>query len=216
MDDGIGIAPEMLPHVFDLFKQAAELPHHTRGMGVGLSLVQRIVALHGGRIDVRSAGVNQGSEFIVTLPRLGPSAGDDRPEERQDGQPVDQTARLRMLVVDDNVDAAESLADLLRLRRHVVRVVYDGPAALDIAKDFQPHVAFLDIDMPGMDGYAVAERFRADPVTADVYLVAVTGMGRDEDSRRATNAGFDRHVTKPLDPKMLPTLLARSRDVGPQ
>jgi two-component system CheB/CheR fusion protein len=211
-DDGIGIAPEMLPHVFDLFRQAGESPHHARGMGVGLSLVHRIVTLHGGRIEVHSAGVNHGSAFIVTLPRLQPSEADEGREQRQDTQRIHETARLRMLVVDDNMDAAESLADLLRLRQHDVRVAHDGFTAIGIAKHFQPHVAFLDIDMPGMNGYAIAERLRADPETADVYLVAVTGLGRDEDRRRAANAGFDRHVTKPLDPKMLPVLLARARE----
>src|SRR5262249_46542272 len=162
------------------FKQAGESPHHARGMGVGLSLVQRIITLHGGHIEARSEGMNHGTEFVVSLPSLELSDGGAAPEEPELPR-VDDNAQLRILVADDNIDAAESLADLLRLRHHDVRVVNDGASVLAMAATFHPHIAFLDIDMPKIDGYEVAERLRADLETAAVYLVAVTGLGRDED-----------------------------------
>ena len=210
-DDGIGVAPEVLPYVFDLFKQAGESPHHARGMGVGLSLVHRIVTMHGGRIEARSDSVNQGTEFAVSLPSLAPSDRTDEPEEPEPPR-LDDSVQVRILVADDNSDAAESLGDLLRLRHHDVRVVNDGASVLAMAATFHPQIAFVAIDMPKMDGYEIAERLRANPETAAVYLVALTGFGRDEDRQHAIKSGFDRHVTKPLDPAVLSSLLAGFRD----
>jgi CheY-like chemotaxis protein len=208
-DDGIGIAPEMLPDVFELFKQGGHSPHHAPGLGVGLALVHRIVALHGGRVNVQSAGVNHGTEFMVSLPLLGEATTCAAEGPSLDAQPVEDGGARRILVIDDNVDAAESLAALLRLREHDVRVVHDGRTALKTATAFRPQVVFLDIAMPDMDGYEVARRLRQRPELEDPRLVAVTGFGRDQNRRLAKEAGFDEHVTKPLDPATLPALLAR-------
>ena len=209
-DDGIGIAPEMVPVVFDLFKQAGQSPHHTPGLGVGLALAHRIVALHGGRLDVESAGVNRGSEFIVSLPLLGMPTADAVDTSSRDEQVTDGVVR-RILVVDDNVDAADSLGTLLRLAGHEVRVVHDGRGAVDAAAEFLPEVVLLDIAMPDMDGYDVARRLRQLAGGETALIVAVTGFGRDEDRRRAKAAGFDLHVTKPLDPARLAALLNSRR-----
>ncbi len=206
-DDGIGIPPEMLVSVFDLFTQAGRSPHPASGLGIGLSLVQRIVKKHGGRVRVESAGVNQGSEFIVTLP-LGTVVASGTLGEPSEGTRYTDGIPKRILVVDDNVDAAQSLADLLRMRAHEVRVVHDGPAALTTAATFLPEFVFLDIGMDGMDGYEVARRLRQLPGLERAVVVAVTGFGREEDRTMAEDAGFDRHVTKPLDPATIPALLA--------
>lgn len=206
-DDGIGIPADLLPHVFDLFTQAGRSPHHVPGLGIGLSLVRRIVGLHGGRVHVESAGLNQGSEFVVALPLLAGAPPGAANEGVPDAQPTDDIA-LRILVVDDNVDAAESLADLLRVRTHDVRVVHTGRAALDTAAAFLPQVVFLDIRMDDMDGYEVARRLRRLPGLALALIVAVTGFGSDEDRRLAADAGVDRYFIKPLDPAVLPALLA--------
>lgn len=211
-DDGIGIERPMLPHVFDLFRQGGPSPHHASGLGVGLALVRRIVELHGGRITVSSAGRDRGSEFVVSLPVLTNAAPDsEHPFDR-----VTTTGEAqRILVVDDNVDAAESLTALLRVYGHDAQMVHDGPAALELAPSFQPSVVFLDIGMPGMDGYEVARRLRRMPGTEHALLIAVTGFGREEDRRRSQEAGFDRHVTKPLDPRILPSLILPDDDGQP-
>lgn len=206
-DEGIGIDRSVLPHIFDLFKQGADSPHHASGLGVGLALVRRIVELHGGGVTVSSAGVGHGSEFVVSLPVLTNVVATD---SVCDVGPSDAASDpQRILVVDDNADAAESLAALLRVYGHDARVARDGPAALDLAATFRPTVAFLDIAMPEMDGYEVARALRRMPEGHEALLIAVTGFGRDEDRRRALDAGFDRHVTKPLDPRLLSSLIAR-------
>jgi two-component system CheB/CheR fusion protein len=210
-DDGIGIERSLLPHVFDLFRQGDPSPHQAQGLGVGLALVRRIVELHGGKITVSSEGVNRGSEFAVCLPTLVNASAD---AEHPDYQVASTSAAQRILVVDDNIDAAESLTALLRVYGHDAQLVHDGPAALEVVPSFKPSVIFLDIGMPGMDGYEVARRLRRMPETADVLIIAVTGFARDEDRHRSQAAGFDRHVTKPLDPRSLPALIAR--DDGPQ
>ena len=208
-DDGIGIPAEMLPHVFELFKQAGASPHHATGLGVGLALVHRIITLHGGKVTVESGGPNRGTEFIVSLPR-------DHAEHRESEIEIDRsTAGLggvsrRILVVDDNVDAAESLAELLLLRGHEVRVAYSGAAALEEVGAFLPGLIFLDIAMPEMDGYEVARRVRRRADLGQPFIVAVTGFGRDADRQMARDAGFDQHATKPLDPDVLARLLNAS------
>jgi CheY-like chemotaxis protein len=208
-DDGVGIMTNLQPGVFDLFQQAGHSPHQVPGLGVGLAIVQRIATLHGGRVSVQSDGVNRGSQFIVTLPLLQQgiraSAGTpERPIPSEEGP-------LRILVIDDNIDAAETLGEYLRMRGHDVRIEHSGAAALDTAATFLPDIAFVDIAMPVMDGYEVARLIRALPGLEQVRLVALTGFGRDEDRRKAAAAGFADHVTKPLHPAAVPLLLARSR-----
>jgi PAS domain S-box-containing protein len=209
-DTGIGIAPELLPRIFDLFVQGdRSVARSQGGLGIGLTLVRRLVELHGGTIRAESAGPGRGSEFIVRLPvcdaavpvKDAPDNGmtQKRPQER--GQ--------RVLVVDDNVDAAESLAMVLRLSGHEVRTAYNGPAALAEARIATPDVVLLDIGLPGMDGFDVARQIREDRGLNHLRIVAVTGYGQDEDRRRTQEAGFDFHLTKPVDPVQLDRLLSR-------
>jgi PAS domain S-box-containing protein len=208
-DSGIGIAPEMLPRVFDLFAQAERsLDRSQGGLGIGLTLVRRLVDLHGGTVEAHSAGLNQGSEFIVRLP-LGSSPGRHDGESPQtDRVPGAPTQPRRVLVVDDNVDAAESLAMVLRMMGHQARTAHNGQAALAAAQEFQPQVALLDIGLPGMDGYEIARRFRRQPGLGQALLVALTGYGQEDDRRRSREAGFDHHLVKPVDLDALQQLLA--------
>jgi len=220
-DDGIGMAPETLPRVFDLFMQGDRSLERARGgLGIGLTLVRRLVELHGGRVEAHSAGPGEGSEFVVRLPVL--PAGDAKAEGRGGGEdsPVADAARppvaaapRRILVVDDSVDAAESLAILLRLQGHDVRVAHDGPAALAAAAAFHPEVVLLDIGLPGLDGYEVARRLRRRRRMAKALLVALTGYGQEEDRHRALEAGFDHHLIKPVIPQAVYELVASSRPV---
>jgi two-component system CheB/CheR fusion protein len=174
-------------------------------------LVRRIVELHGGRVSVSSAGVEEGSEFVVSLPVLA----HDTIDAHGDIEPLAAAGEARrILVVDDNTDAAESLADLLRIYGHDVRAVHDGLTALELMPAFAPSVVFLDIGMPGLDGYEVARRLRRMPEGEQALLIAVTGFGRLEDRQRSQEAGFDRHVTKPLNPNSLPLLLSPREDVA--
>jgi signal transduction histidine kinase len=216
-DDGIGIRPEMLEQVFDLFQQADRVPGGAaEGMGLGLALVRGLVALHGGEVSAASAGPGAGSEFVVRLPlaaRAGPAPARDAGRTPSVG-----SARrpLRLLVVDDNVDGAQSLAMLLGLIGHEVRVAYDGPEALDAAVDFRPEVVLLDVGLPrGMDGYEVARRLRARPETQTAVLAAVTGHGSEEERARAREAGFAAHFVKPVDFAALCNLLDRHAGGGP-
>jgi PAS domain S-box-containing protein len=207
-DNGIGVRPDMLPRIFDLFVQAERrLDRAQGGVGIGLTLVRRLVEMHGGTVHAASAGPGQGSEFLVRLPAL-----DAAPAARGSGTaaPVTPPARRlpprRVLVVDDNEDAANTMAMLLELEGHEVRAVHDGSAALEAARQMHPEVVLLDIGMPGMDGYEVARRLRQDPHQAGVLLVAVTGWGQEDDRRRSREAGFDEHLVKPSD-------LARLREL---
>jgi two-component system CheB/CheR fusion protein len=217
-DDGIGIAPETLPRVFDLFVQADRSSDRARGgLGIGLTVVHRLAELHGGSVEAQSAGPGEGSEFVVRLPVLSPASSE--PERHGDAadrivvastlSPVAVPPR-RVLVVDDNVDTAESLALLLRLQGHEVETAHDGPAALEKAGSFHPEVVLLDIGLPGLDGYQVASRLRGRPRTARALLVALTGYGQEEDQHLAREAGFDHHLTKPVDLPVIYELLARS------
>jgi CheY-like chemotaxis protein len=210
-DTGVGIAPEMLPHVFELFTQAEWSLHQAQGgLGIGLAIVRRLVALHGGTITVHSAGLGQGSEFTVRLPA---SAARDKPARAQDRGPVptpEKQPRHRILVVDDNVDAAQSLGMLLTFEGHEVRVVHDGPAALRTAADFSPEVVLLDLGLPGMDGYQVACRLREHFGRDQLLIVAITGYGQDEDRRRSQEAGCSAHLLKPIDLDALRTLLGHA------
>ena len=205
-DSGIGIEPELLPRIFDIFVQATD--HRDRaqgGLGIGLSLVRRLVEMHGGNITAHSAGTGKGSEFVVRLPvPTGSPPGPERPEHEGPPQTGTKPPRRRILVVDDNVDAAESLARLLkRLYGQDVRVSHDGPGALESAAQFFPEVVLLDIGMPGMDGYEVAQRLRQDPNFSPLKLVALTGWGQETDRLRSKAVGFDLHLVKPVDPDAL-------------
>lgn len=204
-DEGIGITAEALPHIFGLFKQGGLSPHRTPGLGVGLALVRRIVELHGGRVQVRSDGTDLGSEFEIGLPLFHDT--EHAPEPPVTTAPPAAISSQRILVVDDNVDAAESLTALLRVWGHDVRMVHDGPEALEVAPGFVPSLILMDIGMPGMDGYEVARRLRRMPVLEQARLIALTGFGGDQDRLRAEQAGFDRHVTKPIDPAVLRTVI---------
>ncbi|HVS39683.1 MAG TPA: ATP-binding protein [Gemmataceae bacterium] len=212
-DDGIGVAPELLPRLFHLFTQAdRSLDRSQGGLGIGLALVKSLVEMHGGSVAAFSEGLGRGSEFVVRLPILTakPAAlPSSASEEKNEESPQRQTAGLRrVLVVDDNRDAAESLAMVLRWEGHETQTAYNGPAALQAAAVFRPEIVFLDIGLPGMDGYAVARQLRQDPASAGVLLVALTGYGQDEDRRRSREAGFDHHLVKPVEPDSLQELLA--------
>jgi signal transduction histidine kinase/DNA-binding response OmpR family regulator len=210
-DTGIGIPPHMLASVFDLFTQVdRSLDRSQGGLGIGLTLVHRLVEMHAGSVQAFSAGANLGSEFVVRLPLLP-----DECFERASGNGVTealvQGARHRILVVDDNADAAESLALLLQIAGHEVQSCHDGPAALAAAQAFQPDIILLDIGLPGMDGHEVARRLRAQKEFEKVLLVALTGYGQDEDQRRSREAGFDHHLVKPVEPEALFALFPSRR-----
>jgi PAS domain S-box-containing protein len=202
-DDGIGIAPDVLPRIFDLFMQAEAAGTHG-GIGIGLTVVRRLVEMHGGQVEASSPTDGRGSEFVVRLPALAPVR--IAPLVRPVRSPA-ASARRRIVVVDDNVDAAESLALLLQHDGHEVQVAHDGHAALDAARGFRPDLVLLDIGLPGMDGYDVARRLRVDPELPALTLVALTGFGQDEDRRRTSAAGFDHHLTKPVEYDALAELI---------
>jgi signal transduction histidine kinase/ActR/RegA family two-component response regulator len=211
-DSGTGIPADMLPRVFELFTQVGKATERANGgLGIGLTLAKSIVELHGGSIEARSEGPGRGSEFIVRLP-LGERAG--RTAAVSDAVPREPLAAQSVLIVDDNRDAAESLAMLLRLLGLAVRVADNGGAALQAIDDDVPDVMFLDIGMPGMDGYEVARQVRRRRGGADVLLVALTGWGQDDDRRRARAAGFDHHLVKPADVDDLKALLQSVRSRG--
>jgi PAS domain S-box-containing protein len=207
-DTGIGIAAESLPEVFEMFTQVARsIDRATGGLGIGLALVRHLVQLHGGSVSAASAGINQGSTFTVRLP-LGAQV---RPEvQALPAPPGPVRARaLRVLVADDNVDAADTLCALLRLAGHVTSVAHDGEEAVRLAREVRPQVAFLDIGMPRLDGYGAARAIRALPGLDAVRLVALTGWGAADDRRRSQEAGFDAHLLKPAVPEEVQAQLAR-------
>jgi len=206
-DSGIGIAPEMKAKIFDLFVQGdRSLARSQGGLGIGLTLVKRLVQLHAGSVSVRSAGIGTGSEFVVCLPALPDSAVHAAAPAAAAAAGA-HAVRGRVLVVDDNVDAADSIAMILTLSGYETRCVYDGHAVLEVAREFDPAIVVLDIGLPGMSGYDVARAFRREPRFRSTPLVAVTGYGQEEDRRRSAEAGFDRHLTKPVDPKALLSFL---------
>lgn len=208
-DSGIGIDPEVLPRIFDVFVQAdPSLARSQGGLGIGLTLVKRIVEMHGGTIEAHSPANGEGSEFIVRLPVIEKkedvlAAETDGPQPR-----VPDALHRRVLVVDDNVDAAESITAILRWSGYDARCVYDGPSALEAALDYKPHVVVLDIGLPGLDGYEVARRLRAQPQFAHTPIVALTGYGQQSDRERSREAGFDAHLIKPVDPAVLKAFIA--------
>jgi signal transduction histidine kinase/CheY-like chemotaxis protein len=214
-DNGHGIAPELLPHVFDLFTQAdLTLDRADGGMGIGLALVRRLVELHGGTITAHSAGIGRGSEFVIRMPALTGAKALLSPAPMS--QPVSTTRtatpRRRILVVDDNVDAAVTFGMLLTDEGHDVHLAHDGPSALEKARQLRPEVILLDIGMPRMDGHEVARRLRLQPETANVLVVALTGYGQDEDRRRSKESGFSAHLVKPVDLAALQALLRQQSE----
>ena len=205
-DTGSGMSPQVLARAFDLFAQGeAPLDRPHGGLGIGLTLVRRLVELHGGRVTAASEGPGLGTEVTLWLPVAAAPAARPEPVAAAPGR-----GERRLLVVDDNLDAAESLALLLRAQGHEVRRAHSGPEALEIARDFMPEVILLDIGLPGMDGYEVARAVRADGVLARCHVIAVTGYGRDEDRRRSSEAGFDHHLVKPVTLAALQAVLALS------
>jgi PAS domain S-box-containing protein len=206
-DTGVGIVAEMLPRVFDLFVQADKsLDRSQGGLGIGLTLVKKLVAMHGGTVEARSEGIGHGSEFVVRLPVVPEVAG-LKPEQAPQAAQKTQNP-LRVLIVDDNVDTAESLAMLLKLFGHETRVAHTGQRALQMAVVEKPDVLVLDIGLPGMDGYEVAQRIRQHGELANVRLIAVSGYGQDADRKRSEVAGFNHHLVKPVDPAKLQELLS--------
>ena len=205
-DTGVGVDPAMQQRIFELFEQADKsLERGNSGLGIGLTLARQLVQLHGGEIGVVSEGIGRGSTFVVRLPRS--AGGADR------AAPVPVVAdaaagAMHLVVADDNVDFAESLQAILEMKGHEVTVVHDGESALAAMRERTPAVAILDIGMPGLNGYEVARRVRADPQTASLVLIAVTGWGQATDKQAAADAGFDRHLVKPLEPEQLLDVLA--------
>ena len=206
-DNGIGIAAESIEHIFEMFSQVEDRTGRSEGgLGIGLALVKGLTQLHGGTVEARSAGLGLGSEFILRLPLAAESTAAPAPSDAAVAPLA--SSQPRVLIADDNKDAADSLAMLLNLSGHELRVAYSGRAALALAQTFRPHVAVLDIGMPDMSGYEVARELRRESWGAGVCLVALTGWGQPDDRRRAQEAGFDHHLTKPIDPETLAALIA--------
>jgi signal transduction histidine kinase len=215
-DTGIGLPADRLESVFEMFSQVETALSRSRGgLGIGLSLTRRLVEMHGGTVRARSAGVGQGSEFEVRLPLAVARAQAPVPQPGLDAAapvpaiPSEASQSLRILVADDNVDAASTLAMFLELMGHVVQNVADGEAAVQAADSFKPDVALLDIGMPKLNGYEVCRQIRAQPHGQSIFLVAVTGWGQPEDRRTSQRAGFDQHLVKPVEPAALEALIAQ-------
>lgn len=203
-DTGVGIAPDLLPHVFDLFTPSQRTVERGQaGLGIGLSVVRNLVDLHGGTVEATSKGFRQGSEFVVSLPIVDESVQAHAPIRREPGR---ETPR-RIVVIDDNQDAAESLAMLLRLKGHDVQIAYDGPTGLALALETAPECVLVDIGLPGMDGYEVAKRLRSHERSGRTVLIALTGYGQQEDRARSRQAGFDHHLVKPVAHNVLEDVL---------
>jgi PAS domain S-box-containing protein len=212
-DNGIGIPPHMLPQVFDLFMQVdRSLEKAQGGLGVGLTIVKRLIEMHGGSVEAHSEGYGKGSEFVIRLPVVLSQAPEAAPASNQHLHPI---ARRRILVADDNLDSAASLALVLQLMGHEVRTVHDGLDAADAAETFHPHVVLLDIGMPKLNGYDACRRIRRLPEGKDIVIVALTGWGQEDDKRRSQEAGFTYHLVKPIEPAALETLLATLPETSP-
>ena len=212
-DNGCGLSESLLPHVFELFTQARRsLDRSQGGLGVGLALVHSLVKMHGGEVEVHSAGLGGGSEFVVRLPL---ARSGDKPEppllEEATAQAPTTAPRLRVLVVEDNADAAEMLVILLQHDGDEVRLARDGVSALNEARDFQPQVVLCDLGLPGLSGFEVASRLREHPECQGTLLVALSGYGRDDDRRKSQLAGFDHHLTKPVDTEVMAALIEQRR-----
>ncbi len=212
-DSGVGIAPDLMPRIFDLFTQAERsLARSQGGLGIGLCLVQRLVEMHGGKVAAYSA-LGQGSEFVVRLPLV--LTDQPRPPSPPTEKARPTAPSVRVLVVDDNIDTAGSLEMLLRESGHDVRTAHGGPAALEAARDYRPNVVLLDIGLPVLDGYEVAQRMRQQSVLQNVVLVAMTGYGQESDRQRALEAGFDHHLVKPARFEQIEEILATVLEKAP-
>jgi signal transduction histidine kinase len=212
-DNGAGLPPELVPSVFDLFTQVNRtLDRSQGGLGIGLSLVKRLTELHGGSVGAASEGIDRGSTFTIRLPLHAPQAHASAPHggDGANARAIDPPAkRLKVLVVDDNPDVADSLAVLLMARGHAIRTEYAGASGLEAAEEFAPDIVFCDIGMPGIDGHQLAKALRAKPRFAATLLVAVTGWGSEDHQRRTRQAGFDLHLTKPASLEAVDAILAR-------
>jgi CheY-like chemotaxis protein/anti-sigma regulatory factor (Ser/Thr protein kinase) len=205
-DSGIGIPADMLEPIFDMFTQVdGSLERSHGGLGIGLTLVKRLVEMHGGTVEARSSGPNQGSEFIVRLPAV---VGLLNEPPRSDGQGTARAEKRRILVVDDNENAAKVLGMLLTALGNDVRTAFDGFTAIELAESFLPEIILLDIGMPKLNGYETARRIREQPWGKSIVLAALTGWGQEEDKRRTRESGFDHHFVKPVEPAILQKLLA--------
>ncbi|HEY0705747.1 MAG TPA: response regulator, partial [Polyangia bacterium] len=207
-DSGIGIRPEILSSIFEMFVQERQAMDRAEGgLGLGLAIVRSLVTLHGGTVEARSAGPNQGSEFLVTLPLIDEKLA---PNDSRRPIPTSNTSDgWRVLIVDDNQDAAELLAEALTDWGHVVRIAFDGAAALRALEQEKPDLALLDIGLPVMDGYELARRSRSDSSLRSIRLLAVTGYGQAKDRAEAEKAGFDAHLVKPVDLQTVEVELSR-------
>jgi CheY-like chemotaxis protein len=204
-DSGVGITAEQMPRIFDMFVQLdTSLERSVSGLGIGLTLVKNLMELHGGTVAAHSAGAGQGSEFVVRLPIAG--VAEEPPPEPLRAEPS-VLANHRILVADDNRDAATSLALLLQLNGNETHTAHDGQAAVEAAAKWKPDVALLDIGMPKLNGHDAARRIREQPWGKAMVLVALTGWGQEEDLRRSRESGFDGHMVKPVDLDALVTLL---------
>jgi len=207
-DTGLGIPTDKLDSVFEMFGQldrTLETGH--KGLGIGLALASALVSLHGGRIEAHSEGLGTGSEFRVWLPLASPVISAPRPAVPEPARGSDDIVHCRVLIVDDNKDVAVAMSRWVRQLGHEVRVAFDGADAVKIVEEFRPAVVLLDIAMPKMNGYDVARALRSLSWGSEMTLVAVTGWGQEDDRRRSTEAGFDRHMTKPVDPIVLEAFL---------
>jgi CheY-like chemotaxis protein len=214
-DTGIGIAADQLPRIFEMFSQVeGSLERSQGGLGIGLTLVKQLVDMHGGRIEVRSEGLGKGAEFIVQLPVVVEAPGPQAVCEKD--ELVAPKSSLRILIVDDNRDGADSLVMLLRIMGTDTRTAYDGQEAVQVAREFRPDVVLLDIGLPKLNGYEACRRIREQSWGKNVVLIALTGWGQEEDRRRSREAGFDDHIVKPVDPEELMKLLAELEQVNPQ
>jgi CheY-like chemotaxis protein/anti-sigma regulatory factor (Ser/Thr protein kinase) len=209
-DNGIGIAPEMLPHVFELFTQGERsLDRPEGGLGIGLTLVRSIVELHGGKVEATSSGIGNGAEFIIRLPALPAGLGEANVNARELERKPFEGHSARVLIVEDNSDAGEALGMLLELLGHHVRVVQDGARALEAARANIPDIMLVDIGLPGMNGYEFARAVRRDEGLKHLILVALTGYGRPEDTAKTIAAGFDYHLVKPVEPNALSEIVSQ-------
>ena len=206
-DTGIGIAADQLPRLFQMFSQVDHsLEKSQGGLGIGLTLVKRLVEMHGGRIEARSEGLGKGAEFVVRLPVVVGASEPQAPAERN--EPPALKSSLRILIVDDNRDSADSLGMLLQIMGNDIRTAYDGQEGVDVAEEFRPDVVLLDIGLPKLNGYEACRRIREQSWGRSVVLIALTGWGQEDDRRRSHEAGFDHHMVKPVDPQDLMGLLA--------
>jgi CheY-like chemotaxis protein len=210
-DNGIGIAPDQLQQVWDLFVQVDESPERARkGLGIGLALVRDLVKRHGGAVEAYSEGLGLGSTFTLRFPRA--VRHDMEAKEMQATQAEEaicsSTVGKRVLIVDDNVDAAETLAMMLELMGQQTRQAHEGNNALKVAQEYDPEVIFMDIGLPGLSGHEVVTRMRKELGMTAAYIIALSGYGTEEDRRKSFVAGFDNHLVKPLDPSTLPNILA--------